>query len=275
MSEHTNEQINQQTEPQLEELTRMVEPDAPKMGPVQRIINLFLAPGELMQNIKLYPVIAVPFVVALIIGLVSIPATSQMSELMMQELSIISIEMYGVDLSGWTQLQEQGLYGDDLTSAFNVFATVTMAISAAIMPFLYSAIAAVLFIILVKILRGGARIGQLFSMSMHLYIISALGTAVVAALMVSTGRLVDMTSLAAVIMPDGNISMLQFNLLSSISIFNIWSHVLVFIGIKVLNDFSVVKAGIITGVSLLATIAIHVGTYMSTFVMWDMIMRSM
>jgi len=264
--------MNEQNENQLE---RIVVEENRKMGPVARIINLFVAPTELMQNIKLYPVILVPLLVSIILALVAIPFVTQYSEMTMQELSIISLELHGTDLSGWTQMQEASVYGDPIATDMGAFAVVGQVVGAVIMPFLYCLIAAVIFIILVKIFRGSAKFGQLYSMCMHYYVISALGSLIVVALAVTTGRFIDLTSLAAVLMPNGNISMVSFNVLSSISIFNIWVHIVIFIGIKVLNDFSSVKAGIITTISFLLTIAINVGIMMSTFIIWDMTMGAM
>ena len=263
------------TEQNHHELERVVTPENKKMGPFERIINLFVAPTDLMKNIRLYPAIFMPFIAALVLALAAIPFTTQYSEMMLQELSIISLELHGVDLSGWTQMQEANVYGEQMASGMGAFAVVSQVITAFVMPFLYALIAAVIFIILVKIFRGSAKFGQLYSMCMHYYVLSALGSLVVVALAVTTGRFIDLTSLAAILMPNGNISMVSFNVLSSISIFNIWVHIIIFIGIKVLNDFSSVKAGIITGISFLLTIAVNVGILMSTFIMWDMLMGAM
>jgi len=259
----------------MNELERVVAPEGRKMGIFERIINLFVAPTEVMQNIKLYPVILVPAIVSILLALVAVPFTAQYSEMMLQELSIISLDLHGVDLSGWTQMQEVGMYGEEAAAGMGAFTVISQVIGAVIMPFLYCLIAGVLFLVLSKIFRGGAKFGQLYSMCMHYYVISALGALVVVALAVTTGRFIDLTSLAAVLMPGGNISMVSFNVLQSISVFNIWVHILIFIGIKVLNDFSSVKAGIITAISFLLTIAINVGIMMSTFLMWNILMGAM
>ena len=245
------------------------------MNPIERIINLFVSPGELMQNIKLYPVILVPLIASIILALAAIPFVTQYSEMTLQELSIISLELHGVDLSGWTQMQEANVYGDQVAAGMGAFAIVGQVVGAVLMPLIYGLISGLIFLILSKIFRGSAKFKQLFSMCIHYYVLSALGALVVVALAVTTGRFIDLTSLAAVVMPDGNISMVSFNILSSISVFNIWVHILIFIGIKVLNDFSAVKAGIITAISFLLTIAVNVGIIMSTFLMWNVLMGAM
>jgi len=172
-------------------------------------------------------------------------------------------------------MQEANVYGDQVAAGMGAFAIVGQVVGAVLMPLIYGLISGLIFLILSKIFRGSAKFKQLFSMCIHYYVLSALGALVVVALAVTTGRFIDLTSLAAVVMPDGNISMVSFNILSSISVFNIWVHILIFIGIKVLNDFSAVKAGIITAISFLLTIAVNVGIIMSTFLMWNVLMGAM
>jgi len=262
---------NQEMLENQEALTRMVEPDAPKMGAVQRVINIFISPGELMQNIKLYPVVLVPFIVSVIIGLASLPVVGQVQDIMMQELSNISIERYGFDMMGFAG--QADIYGDLDMDAIMDATTMVMGIAGAVFtPLIIGFLAALGLWILSKICKGGATLGQMFSMQMHIYIFVAVASLISSFLMVSTGRFLDMTSLAAVMMPDGNISMVMFNVLSAISIFNIWTVILNFVGVKIINGFSNVKAGVIAFVYFLATTVIYVGITMSTFFFWDMAM---
>jgi len=85
------------TEQNQHEFERVAPPEGKKMNPIERIINLFVSPGELMQNIKLYPVILVPLIASIILALAAIPFVTQYSEMTLQELSIISLELHGVD----------------------------------------------------------------------------------------------------------------------------------------------------------------------------------
>ena len=268
-----NEQFNEQSlnQPSNEELTRLIEPEIRKMGAIQRIISLFVSPGELMRNIKVYPVVLVPLILSIAIGLVSIPVTMQGQELLSRELSNISIERYGVDLMNLAVGADE--YGEVLSAAMDVVMMVTTVATVIIGPILISFLIALGILILSKIARGNAKLGQLFSLYLHIYIISLLGAVISIGLMAMNDTYLDLTSLAAVFMPGGNISMLPFNLLSGISVFSIWTAILSYLGIKILNDFSGVKAGVITLIAFLVGLAIHVGTFMSTFIMWDLAMN--
>lgn len=259
---------NQNYDQHHEELTRVVEPEVHKMGAVQRIINLFVSPSELMQNIKVYPVILIPLIVSMAIGLISVPLTSQIMPIVQQELSIISIDRYGIDLMN---LGAQGdIYGDFNVEEMDTFLMISSVIGAIITPLIISFILALGMLVLSKIARGDATFGQLLSMYMHIYIIIILGELIVSGLMVTTGNFLNMTSLAAVFMPQGNIAMVSFNVLSSISIFTVWVAVLTFIGVKILNQFGNIKAGILAGIAFFVGMAFQVGSLMANIIIWDM-----
>ena len=271
MNEQQNEQENGH-----EELTRVIAPEVLKMSAVSRLISVFVSPGELMQNIKSYPVILAPLIICIIIGAASIPFSRQWTELYMQELSHISIEMYGIDLSGWSELQAADLYGD--TNVAGIMDAITIGgliLGVVFGPLIVSLISALGLWILSKILKGSSTFGQLFSAIMHIYIIYVLGAFVVYGLTVMTGNFIDMTSLASIVMPAGNISMPIFNVLSAISVFSVWTAILTFIAVKVLNDFSGLKAGVIAVIAYAFEIAVVVGMFMFTFIMWDISARAM
>jgi len=263
-----NEKHNEKHNENHEELTRTVEPDAVKMGAGKRIISLIIAPAELMQNIKAHPAILVPFLMAVVIALIAVFPGVRIEEMYTRELSNISIERYGQDLFDMTALM--GEYGEipleDVMGALTIVSHVAMAV---VMPWVVVLITVVGIFILSKIMRGKARFGQLFSMYMHVYVIWILGGLVVASLMAATGSLLDMTSLAAIFARDGNFDQLSYNVLAGIAVFPIWCAVITFIGVKVLNEFCNVKAGIIAGLTFLGGLAVHVVTYMFIWWMYD------
>jgi len=249
------------------EITRVVEPEALKMPIVPRILGIFTSPGEVFQNIKVHPVILPPLLVAIIIGLITAPFGAQMTSITNQELSHISIERYGFDAFGFATLVDE--YGESpLDALMDTLGVASFVLSAVFTPLLSAAIAAVGLFVLSKIARGTAKIGQLFSMYLHVYVVTALGGLIATVIMMSTGNFLDLTSLAAVLMPHGRIDMVSFNILSAISIFSIWVTILTYIGVKILNEFSAVKAGVIAGIAFLTNIAVY--TVMLMFTWWMM-----
>ena len=257
---------------QDDQITRVVEPEIIKMGMFQRLSSIFVSPGELMQNIKTYPIISVPLIASIIIGLISVPIMQQVAEMLNQQLSIISIERFGVDLLDIGGVDE---YGDAaVTAVMDAVMIVGFAVSALLGPLIAGAIYAVSFWIMCKIAKGTATLAQLFSMSLHIYVLYIIGSIIASSLMVLTGNFLDMTSLAAVVMPGGNISMIEFNILSSVSIFTVWTAVLYYIGVKTLNDFSNFKAGVIAFIAFAANTAVLTGSMMLPIIMWDRLMAA-
>ena len=251
----------------MNEMNEHVEQDVAKMPVASRIVGIFASPSEVFENVKLHPVIMVPLLCAILIGLITAPFGAQMTAVTNQELSHISIERYGFDVFGFAALVDE--YGDSPMDSFvDIMGMVGFVISAFFKPLLTAAIAALGLFVLSKIARGKAKIGQLFSMYLHIYVVAAVGALISTLLMMTSGNFLDLTSLAAVLMPHGRIDMVSFNILSAISIFSIWVAVLTFIGLKILNEFSSVKAGIITAIAFLANVAVY--TVMLMFTWWMM-----
>ncbi|MCL1878208.1 MAG: YIP1 family protein [Defluviitaleaceae bacterium] len=266
MQENHNE-LTRTIEPETKPET---EPETVKMSPGKRIISLFVAPGELMSNIKARPVFLVPFLLAVVIGLVTVVPNVRVTEMYERELSNISIERYGRDFFDMSALANE--YGEiPMAEAMTAITWLSHIAMAFILPLIACLLYAVGLFILSKILRGKAKFGQLFSMCMHIYAIFAVGALVVASLMSLTGSLLDMTTLAAVFARNGTFDQLSYNIFSGIGIFPIWSSVLAFIGVKVLGEFCNVKAGIIAGVYFLAGLTVHIVSYMSIWWMYDVL----
>ena len=224
-----------------EELTRMIEPEIQKIKVFQRIAAIFLSPGELMKNVKSYPIIGVPIALCIVLNVLFIPINLQLTELM--------------GLAGQMPIDE---YGDTFQGIAEITLIVTAIGQALVGPLFIGALAAVILWVLSKIVGGKASFSQILSMSMHILVLSYVGSLISGSLMVSTGSLTDMTSLAALIMPHGDMSMPMFNLLSSISVFSVWATILTFLGIKIINDLSGVRAGVITCIYFAGNIAVSV-----------------
>jgi hypothetical protein len=242
-----------------------------KMTAGQRVVALVTAPSELMENIKAHPVILAPFLVALVIGLVSVFSMVGYTQILMREQENAFIVRFpeaesppmfsgGANYYGEPELPE---------NVMSIVLFVTHGFGAAVNPFFISVFATLGLFILSKIFRGKTTFGQMFSMYMHVYIILALGVLVTTTIAVLTGNFVDMTSLAAVIMPRGSMDDAMFHLLSAIAIFPVWGAALTFFGVKVLNGFSNVKAGIVAVIAYCVYIGVHVVSMMVNWCAMD------
>ena len=266
--------MNENYENNHEELTRMVEPEIIKMGAINRIISIFIAPGELMKNVKAYPVILVPFLVSVILGLIAVAPNQTVSQLATIEMGNISIERFGVNLFDMDAAFDE--YGDAGTAAaFDAFTMITLIATAVIGPLLLSLIYTIFLYVFSKIARGQTTFGQMYAMCMHVYVIAALGALISAVLMSATNSLVDLTSLAAVLMPNGRMDSFAFNFLNMISVFVIWDAIVTFIGVKVINEFSGLKAGVITAILFFGGVGVASALMMTTWWLMDIGMAAL
>ena len=250
-----------------DELTRVIEPEVFKMGAVPRLISLFTNPGELMKNIKHHPVILVPFLVAVALGLLAAIPLQTVTDMQFQEMSHISIERYGFDIFAIADYGD--IYGDfDMEAVMDATVIVLLIASALAGPLFLALLTAVGLIIFSKIMRGEATFGQLFSMYLHIYVVFAFGSLISISLMSFTNTLTDMTSLAA-LLPHGNMAEPSFLFASTVSIFSVWTYFLMGLGFKVLNNVSAVKATITTVIMFLIYAGITVVMGMLTWWMYD------
>jgi hypothetical protein len=246
------------------------ETETTRMKPLNRLMSIFVSPVELMKNIKVYPAVLVPLILCVLISLATLPLLMRYSDIQTRALSLISLERYGVDYFNILTAVDE----DETIVAQTTVDTITLAtniVTAVLTPALYSFFAALGLFILTKIARGKVQLKQYFSMYVHLYVITAIGILVMTALGVALNTTLDVTSLAAAFMPLGNITMLVFNVLSSISLFNVWVTVLTVIGVRVINDFTWKRAVIIVFAAFAFSVAFSAVSMSATFFTFDML----
>ena len=250
---------NEEDAERLDELTRVVKEESKKMGFFDRLVNLFISPGELFQNLIKFPVILAPYFLCVFISLIQIPGMMAYTEITTQALSNYSMERFGVDLTA------AGLSAtDDFPDDFNIDALINMgmyigfAFSAFITPLIMALITAAGLFLLSKIFRGQATFMQMFSMCMHILVITMIGMALLIYLAPITNSMFMPTSLAAIFMPHASMDNVLALFLGSIEIFSIWGLILTFIGVKRINDFSSGKTAAVVGVYWVVSIAIAI-----------------
>jgi len=255
MSNENNEFENNEFE--NSEIFTIVEDEVQKMGFLERLASIFIAPVKLMQNIKSYPVIASMLFLVMGLSLFTTPFIGRITEITTNKMSEIMLIRYGQDFLSFIESTQSATQATASSATTIITAALAMLIIYPIMCFLK---ALVLFII-TKIARGEAKYRQYASLYAHVLIISVIGTLLTTPIMVAMGTLLDVSSLAAVFMPNGDFSMLSFNILSSITLFSFLEIILVGIGVKVLNGFSNTRA--IVSVALMFTLTVLFTAVMS------------
>ncbi|MDR1665162.1 MAG: hypothetical protein LBR83_09645 [Clostridiales bacterium] len=247
----------------------MPESEIKRMNPFDRLVSLFVAPASLMKNIRIFPAVLVPLIVCTLLGLALMPFSSNLADIQMHEFSNLSIERYGVDYFNTTPVDDElAAVMPDISTITNISAVVSAFIAYPVIAFFL----ALGTFILTKIARGKElKLIQYFSMYIHLCVLTAIGAVVTTVLCVSLGSILDVTSLAALFMPLGNVTMPAFNALSGITVFGLWVTVLAIIGIKHINHFSYLKATVIGLVGFAFSLGFYTISTSLTFLTYDII----
>jgi hypothetical protein len=245
------------------EIIRVVAPETVKMKLFERLISLFASPGKLMANLKQYPVAWATLAICMAISLASLPLTLRFADIQTRELSIASIDRYGVD---YFNLVVYDFDDDEFVQTVTATVTrVTAGITALITYPLAAFFSTLGLFILAKIARGPGKFQQYFAMYAHLCLITALGAAITAYACVTFDNTLDVTSLAAVFMPNGNYASLTYNMLSSITLPLVWVTVLSIIGLKVFNEWSMNKAITVGSVAFVLIVGFRAAILGATF----------
>jgi hypothetical protein len=195
----------------------IVEEEVQKMSFFQRVVSIFTAPVKLMRNIRTYPVVGPMLFLFFFLCIFTHPFVAKIAEITQSQLGGIMFERYGQEVFGLLEVM-QPTVDAELAPAIALASTISAAVAAmATYPITCIVLAFVLFLI-TKIARGGTRYIQYVSMYAHVSVISAIGSIFVMAMMATFGTLLNVSSLAAVFMPDGNMSMLSYNILNSITL---------------------------------------------------------
>ena len=221
----------------------------------ERFFALVAAPSTLMENLKTFPVMALPLVITIVLFLAALPLSMRMTEMRHDELSRLSYERYGVD----NFADEEGRR-ESLTVTDAVIQSLTR-------PILNNFGLALWTLLLTKIARGKATIHQYFSMFIHLTVVTTLLSIVSTAVSVVSGNTTDVLSLAIITGGDG--TMASYHFYTMISVATLWRGVMTFFGVRELNGFSNRKAGWVTALAVLGPVVLHTVNNASMFVILD------
>jgi hypothetical protein len=225
------------------------------MGFSERLISLFAAPGLFAENLKHFPKFGAAIICIVVLGVICSILTLMIAPILANAQSVAIAERYGVDFVNMTQAME--VLAEMPAAMTLFFASLSMFISIVVGALL----GAVAIKLISLVMKGCATFKQYLSLMIHTSVITLVGSVVIYLLMYFTENPTVPTSLAAMLMPNGNFFNPMFNLLQSIELFGIWAAVIVAIGVKKFNPgFSngkvAVAAGIYYALSVIVTAAI-------------------
>jgi len=130
-------------------------------------------------------------------------------------------------------------------------------------------------LIITKIARGGARYIQYLSMYSHVVLITALGALITTPIMVYTGTMLDVSSLAAVFIPNGDFSMMSYNVLTAITLFEILKCIILVIGVREINGFSLTKSIVVVVIMFVLSVSVTAALSGSSVFIMDLSFKAM
>lgn len=235
------------------EIEYVIEDETKPMSILQRIVNVFLSPGKLMENLSKYPKMMAPIVVFIIVGLGMAFVFPKITQLTLEAQSLMMIERYGVD---YLNVGTEAL--GEVQGMVNMATSASAVVSAVIGPYISGFFAAVVLLILSVIFRVKHKFMQYYSMYVHIAMVTSVLTLISTVFMYITQSTVDVLSLGMLI-PEGNTLNALYMAFSAISVSNIWTTLLVFLGLKAFTGCSAVKAAIISILTFALTVAYSTG----------------
>ncbi|MCL2165378.1 MAG: hypothetical protein FWH55_13565 [Oscillospiraceae bacterium] len=248
----------------------VVEEEVKKMGFFKRIASIFVSPVLLMRNIKSYPVIAPMLLLGMGLNLLLMPFWSKLTEISTGKMMEVMVERYGQEYMELMEGTQAALANPTTT----IIATVSASVSSVISFLVACLFQALILLIITKIIRGSANYAQYVSLYAHVLIITAIGSLITTPVMATVGTLLDVSSLAAIFMPSGDFSMIPYNILSAITLFEILKSVLLVIGVREINKFSTSESVAAVSIMFILSVAFTAALSSSSLFFMDMAFRS-
>ncbi|MCL2146180.1 MAG: YIP1 family protein [Synergistaceae bacterium] len=215
---------------------------------VDRLTRLFLAPQKLAENIKAFPSFRSAYLLIAILLLPSIFQNQIVSGIRNHEISAeIANRFAAIDNQLANQLIEQfnSAVNSSLDSAFVIYCVMIIVV------FVSSAFIALLFHIFVKLFKGKGEYRQHFSLISHMFIVLIFGVLFNNTLIIFTGNTNGFLALSYFLYEKPEYFNFLYWITTTINIFSLWITVIIYFGIKKINEFSASKSIAFSGVFLL------------------------
>jgi len=202
-----------------------------EMNMLSRIIGVFTSPGATFQSIARKPKWIVPGIIIILIGL---GTTFLLRDVILQEQRVKTEEQLikrGVDSSQMESILEKN---QQITKiAMYPAVLITMAV-------MFVIVAAIWLFVANVVLGGQATFNQMLGVSVYRGFIPAVGGLIKAPLMISQNTVNIHFSLAT-FMPEEAVDTFLYKFLAQIELFNVWSIIVLCIGIAVVSKLNVKK----------------------------------
>lgn len=222
----------------------------PKLSLFQRILNTFINPTKVMEDINIKPTILVPMLIIVVVfTLLNVARFQLLKEFTIKQLEIGMAQ--NPNASGLSEVPENLIMPSVYTGL----------IAASIAPLFIMLIKGLFAHGITRLFDGKGKMKQTFSVITFALFIVLLGEVIRAIIGLLVGNYMVTTSLAAAI-PNLEVNTPLFSLLAQFDIFSIWYLIVSTIGISIAHKISKGKAA----VAVFVPWAIIVGYYGVMFV---------
>lgn len=236
-----------------------------KTNGLNNIKNLIIAPKRLYKDLKESPSILFPIMILFVLTIIN--------GFLTQKAIISSPEFIGQQLAeatGNSSLIDIYVQGASMVSTNTI--TIIIGLVVASITIIFTLILRTVFILLMSKLFGGeANFKQVLSVSSYNSIITYFFAILSTLIMVLLNTYINVFSLSAVLMPNGNSFDTTYILISMISIPSIYYFILNVIGLKEINNFEKnFKSIIISVILFIIPVIISVGSSIFTLKIYSM-----
>lgn len=232
-----------------------------KMNVLQKLTRIFIAPADVIHEIKEKPEFLLPFLYVFIIKAITGVLQRPMGELQQEEMVRLSIERYGVNLFS--------------TSNAGISTNQSFWIGILLLPitlWIGWLIGSFFVWIISKIIKGKSTYQQVLSLLIHISMLTATVTLLVTPIDLLLQNSTTIFGLS-ILYPSGDMTSFIYNALNLMTLPSIWGAALTGIGLSIINEFSQKKGYIVAIILYIITILLGAGSVSMSFWILDIVTK--
>lgn len=203
--------------------------------------KIFIDPKTVFDEIKEKPTMLFAILYVMIISFITTYLSHPITKITFQKTKNLYLELKGSVPTGYELIE-------------NIPPLVTASITLFSILFIW-ALSSLIYWFVCKIFKGTASLKQIFSLNAYIFVFTVTTNIIVVGVQLLLQNDVNAFSLA-VFNPTGDISQINYNLMSQASIFSIWGTFLTAMGLNILNEYKKQKGYLIAFSLFIITIFI-------------------
>lgn len=235
-----------------------------KFNGIQKTIGIFFSPIKTIEDIQKKQHIFFGIIVTAILILISSVVSLKVAPIYFEDISQVLIDKYGLGFFKYMSEAQKAVFANTSITTF----AITFVISFVAVLFQYAFLSGIVLLVF-KIFKGNTNFKIIFSSLMYINIVVTVVGLILMALQYTLKTSLNIFSLAAIFMPNGNFTSLLYNFLSSINISTIWGGLLLSILCFKVENLTKTKAIIIAVIFIIVSISMTAGSLHAPNISYD------